>query len=106
MYKLIRGAADATLVMRLADGAVIPRDEANTDYQQFLAWEADGGEAQPADPVVEPGPTRDERLLAAVDGAKTDVAEAVKAGVFTQQQATALASVFDKLGQAITGGGT
>ncbi len=40
MYKLqinrITSAVDS--VMRLADGAVIPFDPDNTDYQEYLAW--------------------------------------------------------------------
>jgi hypothetical protein len=43
-------------------------------------------------------PTRDERLLAAVDAAKA----AVGAGAFTPTQAATLQAVFDGLGAAIT----
>ena len=31
-------------VIRVQDAAVIPMDEGNTDYQEFLAWQAGGGE--------------------------------------------------------------
>ena len=35
-------------VQRMADGAFIPFDEANRDYQEFLAWKAEGNEPDPA----------------------------------------------------------
>ena len=46
MYRLIENG-----VIRLSDGASIPLDERNRDYQAFLAWVADGGVPIPIQPA-------------------------------------------------------
>lgn len=51
MYQL---TADSNTILRLADGAFIPRANDNPAYQEFLAWEADGNEPEPLPPLPEP----------------------------------------------------
>jgi hypothetical protein len=51
MYKLQPDTifGKATCIKRISDGAFIPFDPANTDYQQYLAWLAEGNTPLPAD---------------------------------------------------------
>jgi hypothetical protein len=46
MYKLIKSEK---IVLRIADNSYIPFDPANTDYQEYLKWVAEGNTPLPAD---------------------------------------------------------
>ena len=82
MYKL----TDNTFIIRLADGANIPDDPANTDYANYLEWVEEGNTPEAAD--VSPDPTYKELRAAeypsvvdqldkiyhtGIDGWKTDI---------------------------------
>ena len=52
MYKKIKPmfeGVEAPCVKRIADEAYIPFDPANTDYQEYLKWLAEGNEPLPAE---------------------------------------------------------
>ena len=52
MYQQVKksdGSISSTVVKRLTDNAFIPFDEANTDYQKYLEWLAEGNEPLPAE---------------------------------------------------------
>ena len=51
MYKEIKRCkeSDIQTVTRTSDNAVIPFDPANTDYQEYLKWLAEGNEPLPAE---------------------------------------------------------
>ena len=55
MYKLVndRLTQQAASVLRLDDGACIPFDPANTDYQAYLKWLAEGNTPEPAEQGAE-----------------------------------------------------
>ena len=52
MYKQIKsqdGSINTKQIQRIEDGAFIPFDQANTDYQAYLKWLDEGNEPLPAD---------------------------------------------------------
>jgi len=55
MYKQYyspNGFINQTAILRTTDGAFIPFDPSNTDYQAYLAWVAEGNAPLPADEVT------------------------------------------------------
>ena len=51
MYKLVKekNDSDASVVYHTTKNAWIPKDPANTDYQAYLAWVAEGNTPEPAE---------------------------------------------------------
>ena len=52
MYKKTKSlffSAVESSIIRTEDGACIPFDPANTDYQQYLKWVEAGNQPEPAD---------------------------------------------------------
>jgi len=51
MYKLLPDApaGNTQCIKRLSDNAFIPFDLANTDYQEYLKWLAEGNTPEPAE---------------------------------------------------------
>ena len=50
MKNLLTG--EDVCIRRIADNAFIPMDEANTDYQAYLAWVAEGNTPSSPDEAV------------------------------------------------------
>jgi len=60
MYQLVPSpffGAETQCVKRLSDSAFIPFDPANTDYQAYLKWVAEGNEPLPPDEPETPTET-------------------------------------------------
>ena len=57
MYKLILDpiTGEDGCIVQLSSGACIPFDPANTDYQAFLKYQAEGGKVYGADEEVPDG---------------------------------------------------
>jgi len=57
MYKLFKDLVSGNIntVYRLSDNSYIPFDPANTDYQAFLKYQAEGGKVYGADEEIPDG---------------------------------------------------
>lgn len=61
MYKL----TNSTYIVRVADGASIPQDPANSDYAIYLQWVADGNTPEPyVEPPLTPEQQREQAKAA------------------------------------------
>ena len=45
----VNNKEETSLILRKEDGVFIPFDEANSDYQAYLTWVAEGNTAESAD---------------------------------------------------------
>jgi hypothetical protein len=53
MYQVMNtnvGGSNCVILIRTLDGATIPMDESNSDYQAYLAWVAEGNTAEEWNP--------------------------------------------------------
>ena len=52
MYRKLNhpnGSENTEQILRIEDNAFIPKDEANTDYQEYLEWVAEGNTPEEAE---------------------------------------------------------
>jgi len=49
IFDIVRQQVQQNAILRVTDNAYIPFDPANTDYQAYLKWVAEGNTPLPAD---------------------------------------------------------
>ena len=90
MYKL----TDTTTIIRIADGASIPNDPANTDYANYLEWVEAGNTATAADAI--PDPTYQENRVAEYPPIGDQLDALYHAGVFPAAMTASIKAIKDK----------
>jgi hypothetical protein len=90
MYKL----TNSTSITRLADGASIPADTANTDYANYLEWVEEGNTPAAAD--VSPDPTYQENRVKEYPQIGDQLDALYHAGVFPAAMTASIKAIKDK----------
>lgn len=108
-YKL----TDGDLIIKLDDNAYIPADEANKDYQEYLAWLAEGNTPEPAQTAEEIQAKQLTSLDAEYQPQFLDLAQALGLATLSGNQVTidgikadyaALKTEYDEKREEITNG--
>lgn len=89
MYKL----TTSDHIIRLSDGALIPKDTGNRDYADYIAWQEAGNEPDPSDDL-----TDEERALSVRKQLQDSLTKAVQAHL----DSTAQAAGYDNVTSAVT----
>ena len=90
MYKL----TDSNSIIRIADGASIPADPANTDYANYLEWVEAGNTATAADAI--PDPTYQENRVSEYPPIGDQLDALYHAGSFPAAMTTSIKAIKDK----------
>lgn len=66
------GTVSVRTIIRVDDGAAIPIDAQNRDYQSFLKWQKDGNAITPTAPVVRVDPKAGDKAVLKDSKSTTD----------------------------------